>query len=98
MLTGSSDLELAEDDKTCGAIARYPKFAQMLRSGKRIRTAEADLRTRMTDVVLKEWQEEVVNKLDGYTPLWNTELTWCPSVFGSSFVEFDTFKLHEFPM
>lgn len=84
------------DDDTCGALARYPRFATNLRAGKRAKTAEAALKTKMTGVELKDWQESIVDAVDKYE-LPETVLEWLPSSVGSNFREFETFNLHSWP-
>lgn len=96
VLQGKTDLELAMDDSTCKASAQYMRFVQNLRMQAREKEAREREKRRLTDVVLRDWQNEAVLNLDKYVKLPPVQLTWCPSRTGSHFKEFDFFETHEY--
>lgn len=90
-----NDVDLATHQDTALAFARYPRFVEALRQGLKEKETKEREKTRMTDVVLREWQNQAVLDLDECV-LPPVQLTWCPNITGSHFKEFDYFETHEY--
>lgn len=96
VLAGADALELAQNDNTCKAAAQFQQFTRQLRSAMRAKKAKAKLKLDLTDVVLRDWQEDAVSQLDEYALPCKHELTWEPCASGSRFREMG-FNTHHFP-
>lgn len=68
VLAGATNMELAADDGVVGAWARFPRFVEMLRTGKRAKTSAAAKKLKMTNVELRPWQETIRERLDKCEP------------------------------
>jgi len=95
ILGGKTDLELALDSNTLKASASFQKFSQNLRHQAREKEARARAKEEMTDIILRDWQNEAVLNLDECV-LPPVQLTWCPSRTGSHFKEFNMFPTHKY--
>jgi len=95
IMQGKSDLELTLDDNTVKASAQFQRFAANLRILAREKEAKEREKLRLTDVVLRDWQNQAVLNLDECV-LPPVQLTWCPSRTGSHFEEFGLFDTHKY--
>lgn len=100
VLKGDSFLSIAREDSTCKASAQFMRFSENLREAHRAEVAKKGLKEAMTGVELRDWQEQVVDKLDkcGKRLRFPTHLVFHPGRLGNSyFEEFGMFKIHEYP-
>ncbi len=98
MVGGASDLELALDDSTAKASAQFQKYATRLRRNLRAKVSADARKLAFTDVVLRDWQEDALARLDECEPnFFPVQLEFVPSLVGSSFQEFGLFDMHSYP-
>jgi len=98
VLSGATDMEIAMDDSTCRASAQFARFTQTLRASQRAKLAQEALVEEYADAVLRDWQQDVVTRLDKYVPLPPAEFVLTRGEFGGTCLrEMGIFDTHSYP-
>lgn len=66
MVNGKRDIELFGDDALCQAAAKYPRFVNSVRVAHHAEEARIASEAEFQQTVLRDWQQNVLDGLDGY--------------------------------
>lgn len=71
ILAGATDLELAMNPETLTASANFVQWTRIIRAASRNHRAQEYDKERMTNIILKDWQEKELALLDTYETSYN---------------------------